>query len=41
LVISQTTSSSDGTIVAWNISDTEAKVENVIDGVIPEVVDPE
>ncbi|KAG2756173.1 hypothetical protein P692DRAFT_20826324 [Suillus brevipes Sb2] len=36
-----TTSSSDGTIVAWNIFDTEAKVENVIDGVIPEVVDPE
>ncbi|KAJ8597474.1 WD40 repeat-like protein [Rhizopogon salebrosus TDB-379] len=36
-----TTSSSDGTIVAWNISDGEAKVEDVIDGVIPEVADPE
>ncbi|KAG2336969.1 hypothetical protein BDR05DRAFT_952995 [Suillus weaverae] len=33
--------SSDGTVVAWNISDTEARVENVIDGIIPEVVDPE
>ncbi|KAG1751494.1 WD40 repeat-like protein [Suillus paluster] len=36
-----TTSSSDGTIVAWNISDTEAKVENVIDGIIPAVADSE
>jgi len=41
MFIFQTTSSSDGTIVAWNISDAEAKVENVIDGVIPEVADPE
>lgn len=39
--ILQTTSSSDGTIIAWDISGAEVKVENVIHGVIPEVVDPE
>ena len=37
----QTASGADGTITVWDVSEREPKLERVIDGIIPAVVDTE